>query len=151
MAALPDLLTIGYEGTTLPSVLTSLRDAGTELLIDVRAVAASRKPGFSKRLLAASLEQAGIGYLHLQALGTPKEGRMAVRAGHPDRMPPIFHTHMQGDRPQAELAHAIATTRTTRACLLCFERDHTTCHRTLVAELIRAETGQPIVHLQAAL
>jgi uncharacterized protein (DUF488 family) len=35
----------------------------------VRAVAASRKPGFSKRQLAASLDQIGIRYLHLQKLG----------------------------------------------------------------------------------
>ena len=151
MAQAPDLLTIGYEGTTLAHVLDMLRAERTELLIDVRAVPSSRKPGFSKRLLAGSLAEAGIDYLHLQALGTPKDGRMAVRAGHPERMPPIFHAHMTGDRPQAELAQAIATARTIRACLLCFERDHKTCHRTLVAEMIHAETGQKIAHLQAAL
>ncbi len=146
-----ELLTIGYEGTTLAHVLDTLRAAGTELLLDVRAVASSRKPGFSKHLLAASLEQAGIGYLHLQGLGTPKEGRLAVRAGHPERMHVIFRAHMKGDRPRAELAQAIAAARDKRACLLCFERDHTTCHRTLVAEMIQAETGQHITPLHAPL
>ncbi len=72
MPQAPPLLTIGYEGTTLANVLAALRAARTELLIDVRAVASSRKPGFSKNLLAGSLADAGIGYLHLQALGTPK-------------------------------------------------------------------------------
>jgi len=145
------LLTIGYEGTTLAHVLDTLREAKAELLIDVRAVASSRKPGFSKNLLAGSLAAAGIDYLHLQGLGTPKEGRMAVRAGHPERMHAIFGAHMTGDRPQAELAQAVAAARGARACLLCFERDHQTCHRSLVAEMVRAETGQKIVHLQAAL
>ncbi|HTC07346.1 MAG TPA: DUF488 domain-containing protein [Acetobacteraceae bacterium] len=141
------LATIGYEGTTVAAVLARLREARVALLIDVRAVAASRKPGFSKRQLAAELDAAGIAYVHLQQLGTPKPGRDAVRSGHPERMVPIYQAHMQGDRPQAELAQAIVLARGTRACLLCFERDHTTCHRTLVAELITAETGQSVMHL----
>jgi uncharacterized protein (DUF488 family) len=148
MAARPlPLATIGYEGTTVAAVLARLREARVALLIDVRAVAASRKPGFSKRQLAAELDAAGIAYVHLQQLGTPKPGRDAVRSGHPERMVPIYQAHMQGDRPQAELAQAIVLARGTRACLLCFERDHTTCHRTLVAELITTETGQSVMHL----
>jgi len=54
---------------------------------------------------------------------------------------------MQGDRAQAELAQAIGLARRARACLLCFERDHRTCHRRLVAEMIVAETGQAVGHL----
>lgn len=142
-----DLLTIGYEGCTIDGVLTTLRDARVDLLIDVRAVAASRKPGFSKRQLAAGLDAAGIRYVHLQGLGTPKPGRDAVRAGHPERMVPIFREHMTSDRALAELAQARVLAREARACLLCFERDHHHCHRRLVAEMITAETGQTTTHL----
>jgi len=143
----PPLQTIGYEGTTIDAVVARLQAAEVALLIDVRAVAASRKPGFSKRQLAAGLDAVGIGYVHLQGLGTPKPGRDAVRAGHPERMVPIFMEHMRGDRAQAELAQAVGMARGTRACLLCFERDHMTCHRRLVAEMIVAETGQEVAHL----
>jgi uncharacterized protein (DUF488 family) len=143
----PDLQTIGYQGSTIDTVIAALTEAGTKLLIDVRAVPLSRKPGFSKRQLAAALDEAGIAYVHLQGLGTPKPGRDAVRAGHPERMVPIFKEHMRSDRAQAELAQAKGLTTERTACLLCFERDHTTCHRTLVAELITAETGQPVRHL----
>ncbi len=144
---MPDLLTIGYEGSSIGQVIETLRAAGAERLLDVRAVAQSRKPGFSKRQLAAALDEAGIAYVHLQGLGTPKAGRDAVRSGHPDRMIPIFEAHMQSDKAQVELAQAKVLTLEKRTCLLCFERDHTTCHRRLVAELIVAETAQPIVHL----
>lgn len=147
MVSAPVLSTIGYEGTTIDVVLAALHAAGVSLLIDVRAVAASRKPGFSKRLLAAGLGEQGIGYLHLQGLGTPKEGRQAVRAGHPERMRVIYAEHMRSDRAQAELARAKSEVRRTHVCLLCFERDHRTCHRTIVAELIAAETGQQVDHL----
>ena len=80
--------------------------AGIGLLIDARAVAASRRPGFSKRLLAGGLAEAGIGYLHLQPLGTPKPGRDAVRRGDVEPMRRIFQAHMQGDRSAAVLAEA---------------------------------------------
>jgi uncharacterized protein (DUF488 family) len=144
---MPKLVTIGYEGTTIDTVLTTLRDAGVGLLIDVRAVPLSRKPGFSKRQLAAALDESGIAYVHLQALGTPKPGRDAVRAGHPERMEVIFRDHMTSDRAQAELAQAKQLACERPACLLCFERDHNTCHRRLVAEMIVAETRQSVVHL----
>lgn len=143
----PALLTIGYEGCTIDGVLDTLRAAGVGLLIDVRAVAASRKPGFSKRQLAAGLDAAGIRYIHLQGLGTPKPGRDAVRAGHPERMEPIFREHMTSDRAQAELGQARVLARDNRACLLCFERDHMHCHRRFVAEMITEETGQATIHL----
>jgi uncharacterized protein (DUF488 family) len=148
---MPDLATIGYEGCTIGGVVDALRESGTKLLIDVRAVPQSRKPGFSKRQLAAALDEAGIAYVHLQGLGTPKPGRDAVRAGHPERMEAIFREHMTSDRAQAELAQAKGLARERPACLLCFERDHRTCHRRLVAEMIAAETGQPVVNLEAKL
>jgi uncharacterized protein (DUF488 family) len=144
-----DLLTIGYEGCTIEAVVIALRAADAGLLIDVRAVPQSRKPGFSKRQLAAGLDEAGIGYVHLQGLGTPKPGRDAVRAGHPERMVPIFMEHMTSGRAQAELAQAKGLAGERRCCLLCFERDHMTCHRRLVAEMIAAETEQSVVHLRA--
>ena len=150
MASPPALFTIGYEASTLPRVLDGLREAGVALLIDVRAVASSRKPGFSKRLLAAGLAEAGIAYVHLQPLGTPKDGRLAVRAGHPETMRRIYRAHMAGDAPRAALARAIALAGDRPACLLCFEHDPAQCHRRLVAEMIAAETGQPVVDLVPA-
>ncbi len=142
-----DLLTIGYEGCTISDVLTALQAAQVTLLLDVRAVPQSRKPGFSKRQLAAGLDEAGIAYVHLQGLGTPKPGRDAVRAGHPERMEAIYREHMTSDRALADLAQAKVLAREQRACLLCFERDPAHCHRRLVADLVSEETGQAVIHL----
>ena len=68
---------IGYEGATQPEIITALKAAGVALLADVRAVPLSRRPGFSKNILANGLREAGIDYLGLKALGTPPEGREA--------------------------------------------------------------------------
>src|SRR6185369_12843167 len=75
------IFTIGYEGSTMPEFLAARRKAGVERVIDVRALPLSRRPGFSKTPLRLALEEAGIEYVHLKALGTPAEGRTAARAG----------------------------------------------------------------------
>ena len=140
------LFTIGYEGSTQPAVIAALREAGVARLIDVRAVPQSRKPGFSKRLLAASVTAAGMQYTHLRALGTPKPGRDAVRHGRPEEMRRIFLEHMQEPAAQAELAQAAALAAEGPVCLLCFEHDPAHCHRTIIAELL----GRVPIHLVAA-
>ncbi len=142
------LATIGYEGATIQRVVDVLRDAGIELLVDVRAVASSRRPGFSKTRLAAHLEEAGIGYLHLRGLGTPAEGRAAARAGRHEEMRRIFGGHLSMPAAQDELdelARIIGTDR--RCCLLCFEADHGHCHRTMVAAAVSSLVPVEIVHL----
>lgn len=145
----PELLTIGYEGCVIGKVIDELRAAGATQLLDVRAVPQSRKPGFSKRLLAASVEQAGMRYVHLRGLGTPKAGRIAARNGDIAGMHAIFEAHMRTDEAQADLANAVSLAAGQRTCLLCFERDHAHCHRSIVAALIGAQTGLPVRHLVA--
>ena len=95
------LFTIGYEKAAPAAVMGELKRAKIDLLVDTRAVAASRRPGFSKRQLAAALDEAGIAYVHLQKLGTPAEGRQAARAGDLDTLWRIYDKHMEKPEPQA--------------------------------------------------
>ena len=139
--------TIGYERAPLDQVIDRLHAGGVELLIDVRAVAASRRAGFSKTMFGASLNAAGIGYTHLRDLGTPKAGRDAARAGRSAEMQAIFREHLATSAAQAALEAAIVAANGKRACLLCYEDDPACCHRTIVAEEISARTGAKIVHL----
>lgn len=137
------LFTIGYEETTPPRLLAALQAAGVTALVDVRALANSRRPGFAKRALAAALEEAGIAYQHVPALGTPAEGRQAVRAGRPEIMHRIFAARLAGVEAQAALAALRDRAQQEPVCLLCLEADHRQCHRTLVAEAV----GLPVRHL----
>jgi uncharacterized protein (DUF488 family) len=135
--------TIGYENATPDRLVAALREAGIATLVDVRAVANSRRPGFAKRALSAAMEEAGIGYLHLPALGTPAAGRQAARSGRPEVMRRIFTAHLAGTEAQAALSGLADQARREPVCLLCLEADPAHCHRTLVAEAI----GLPIRHL----
>lgn len=132
---MPVLFTIGYEGAAQRDVIAALRSAGVAELIDVRAVAASRRAGFAKGALRAGIEEAGIGYRHVRELGTPAEGRAAARAGRSDEMRRVFTAHLA--TPEAETALAGLAARIADGppvCLLCLERDHRHCHRAILAE-----------------
>jgi len=144
------LATIGYEASTLPRIIAALKASRVDVLIDVRAVASSRKAGFSKTLRGGGLEAEGVAYMHLRDLGTPKAGRQAARAGRTDEMHAIFNTHMRTDAAQAALEQAIGASRERRVCLMCFEADWRCCHRTIVADLMIARTGAPVLHLHPA-
>jgi uncharacterized protein (DUF488 family) len=133
------LRTIGYEAATQGAVIAALRAAGVEVLIDVRAVPSSRRAGFSKRLLAASLAEAGIDYVHLRALGTPKPGRQAARAGRHAEMVAIYEAHLADPQAQFELAEALDIARQRASALLCYEADAAHCHRRIVAQRLRAD------------
>lgn len=130
------LYTIGYEGTTQPALIAALKAAGVELLVDVRAVPLSRRPGFSKNILAAGLKAAGIDYLGLKALGTPAAGREAARRKQHDRLAEIY-------AGQLELPEAIVAAEQLKdlvaqkpTALLCFERAPEGCHRRLLADAV---------------
>ena len=142
------LATIGYEGATVDGLLDALREAGVELLVDVRAVASSRRAGFAKTRLAANLAGAGIAYLHLRGLGTPAEGRAAARAGRHEEMHRIFHEHMETLEAQEQLLALAEIVRSgRRACLLCLEADPAHCHRTLVAQALQELVPVKVVDL----
>lgn len=141
------LFTIGYEGKTFAEVADRLTAAGVRLVIDVRAVAASRRPGFSKTALAGGLREAEIDYLHLRALGTPKDGRDAARRGQTALMRDIYAVQLA--TPEAELAfgQAFAAAAGTPSALLCFERDAPHCHRAMIAERLRSRSDFEVVDL----
>src|SRR5690348_5472483 len=151
MNGVAPLFTIGYEQTPANAILDELARARVDLLVDVRAIASSRRPGFSKRQLAAGLDERGIKYLHLRGLGTPKEGRLAARAGNIDRLFDIYEKHLATTQAREELDELTLLARSgQRLCLLCYERDATRCHRQWIAERIHERTGAQVDHLMAA-
>ena len=142
MAKAKKLFTIGYEQTPARAVLDELTEAGVKLLVDVRAVAFSRRPGFSKNQLASGLDERGIGYVHLRGLGTPKEGRLAARAGDYKTLEKIFTKHLKTPQAKEELDELSALVKKSGpVCILCYERDHQHCHRRWIAEIIEDRDG----------
>jgi uncharacterized protein (DUF488 family) len=142
------LYTIGYEKTLLRDVVSTLAAARVATIMDVRDRPISRRPGFSKRQLAAAIEEAGMRYVHLQALGTPPEGRLAGRRREWDRFWGIVEEKLA--RPEAQLAlqEAGEIAEAAPSCLLCYEDDWQICHRRRVAEILAQRHDLAVFHLK---
>jgi len=130
------IFTIGYEGTTVPEFIGALTSAGVERVIDVRALPLSRRPGFSKSPLRAALEEAGIEYVHLKALGTPADGRTAARAGRHADMERIYAGQLELPEAMVQSAQMLELAREKPSALLCMEREPAHCHRTLLLKCV---------------
>jgi uncharacterized protein (DUF488 family) len=116
-----------------------LRQAGVEVLADVRAVPLSRRPGFSKNILAAGLREAGIHYAGFKALGTPAEGRAAARRNDLASLSRIYAGQLDMPEAMAQAAMLQHLARERRTALLCFERAPACCHRSLLAQALFAD------------
>jgi uncharacterized protein (DUF488 family) len=139
------IYTIGYEGATMAEFLAALKAAGVTRVIDVRALPLSRRPGFSKSPLNAALNEVGIEYVHLKALGTPADGRSAARAGKQKDLERIY-------AGQLELPEAIVQVEQMRelaaenpSALLCYEREPAQCHRSLLLNAVASDAD--VTHL----
>jgi uncharacterized protein (DUF488 family) len=142
-----ELWTIGYEKASQAEVLATLAAAGVRRVIDVRDRPLSRRAGFSKRQLQAGLESQGIQYVHLQALGTPPEGREANRLRQWPRFWEIVETKLASAEAEHALEQAAALAQEAPSCLLCYEADWHICHRKRVAELLAQRHGFALRHL----
>ncbi len=143
-----DLFTIGYEKASQAEVLAALKRAGVATLVDVRDLPLSRRAGFSKRQLAASVEEAGMAYVHLKGLGTPKEGRVANKQRDWPKFWSIVDRQLATPAAELDLLRAADIARGAPACLLCFEADHRICHRVRVGEILERRGGFAVHHLR---
>ena len=140
------LYTFGYEGLNLDTFIDRLKEAGVRQIVDVREYPLSRKKGFSKNALSAALAAHGIEYVHIAALGCPKEIRQRFKLdadwGTYERS---FCRYL---KTQSEAVHELArVAKRETACLLCFEADYNKCHRSLVARAALACGAPHLVHL----
>jgi uncharacterized protein (DUF488 family) len=143
------VFTIGYEGRIADGFIKDLVGSGVQILVDVREIPISRKPGFSKSALSELARKAGIEYLHIRALGSPRRSRRKLKeSGDFEAFVREYADHLRDNgRHLVELLELIGTGR--RTAIMCFERDHTQCHRSLLvgALLDEADAEFEVYHL----
>ena len=140
--------TIGYEGCDLDAFARTLVEAEVRHVLDIRDRPISRKPGFSKNLLSSKLASLAIGYTHIKALGDPKPGRDAMRAGRKADFLSIFNAHIDLPEGHAGLESASRIAVKQHSVLLCFESDHECCHRLIVANRMAQLSSLKVRHLK---
>ena len=136
---MPTLFTIGYEQATQAAVVSALREAGVEVLADIRYLPLSRRPGFSKSSLRTAVEEAGIAYRHFKQLGTPEEGRNAARRGDHATMSRVYAGQLELPEAMAQMAELRDLAGDKRVALLCYERNAAECHRSLLFDALFAD------------
>jgi uncharacterized protein (DUF488 family) len=143
------ILTIGYQGVSLDNFLNTLKSASVQLLLDIRELPISRRKGFSKSALCAALEATGIGYVHERALGSPRAIRHQLREdGDLTRFFSDFREYLTTQRA---LLDSLAHTTTGAMALMCYERDHAECHRSVVAAALAKRARASVQHLSVPL
>ena len=133
------IVSIGYQGRSVQELVEECVTAGVTVVADVGLTPLSRKPGLSKSKLGATLETAGIGYVHLPSLGNPRDNRESFgSATDRERGRSRFRSLLHLDGPAKALSYLAELAQTERVALLCFERDALQCHRQVLTEELSA-------------
>lgn len=140
------LHTIGYQQRDGIELVRALVAARVEFLVDIRAVPMSRKPDFRKARLTAYLEEAGIRYVGMPGLGTPKflRDKLAADKNYGEFFE-RFRYHLESVQAQVDSLARLADRK--RVSLMCFERNPLECHRLAVADRISQIITSPVLHL----
>ncbi|HEY5879041.1 MAG TPA: DUF488 domain-containing protein [Nakamurella sp.] len=156
------MVTIGVYGFTAGTFLDRLTDGGVGLLLDLRQRRGVRGPDYSwanSARLQRALRAADFGYRHLKELapttelrqvqyreddrqGVGKRNRIVLAPEYAERYTREILEPFDLGALVAELPDDSAT------ALLCVERDPEACHRSLVAERLRAAHGLPVTDLR---
>ena len=86
-------------------------------------------------------------YVHLKALGTPPEGRLADRRREWDRFWRIVEEKLASAEAELDLQQAAEIAEAAPSCLLCYEADWRVCHRRRIAEILVQRNGFAVRHL----
>ena len=131
------LFTLGYQGLGIDQYAQILQQAGVTLVIDVRETPWSHKRDFVKNAFQSSLAEKGIGYLHLKTAGNPKAIRSAAKST-AECLSQYSSFLEENPTGRDDIARAILDAEKTNAqvCLTCFERNHTECHRSILASAL---------------
>jgi uncharacterized protein (DUF488 family) len=139
------LFTIGYQGARLEQVVASLAAARVSVLVDTRETPMSRRVEFRQRALASALDEVGILYVSVRALGAPKPLR-AIAADDWAGFAAGYRARLSLVRE--ELERLVPLVASKRVCLLCFEADPQACHRSLLTHEIQRLLDVSAVHLR---
>ena len=142
--------TLGYQGLSIEHYLRALRDAGVEMVIDVRENAWSQRSEYIGSLLKRSLADAGIMYQHWKMLGNPAANRKsALNASQCLRR---YRAYLNDDSRALNLLLAKIEDewhRDRKVSLTCYENNPVDCHRSVIVdELKRLRQEIVVVNLE---
>jgi uncharacterized protein (DUF488 family) len=142
MADPVEVFTIGHSTHPIEEFLRMLEANRIQRLVDIRTVPGSRhNPQFGEKALAASMDEAGIDYQRLKALGglrhTPA-GAPTVNGAWRNRSFRDYADYMQTPEFAAGIDELLALAANQRVAIMCAEAVPWRCHRSLVGDALLA-------------
>ena len=141
--------TIGHSTRTIEEFIGALHANGIKLVADVRLLPGSKRyPQFNKEEVARSLREDGIGYEHFPELGGRRKARKDSRnTAWRNESFRGYADHME----TAEFANGIArlqqmADRDGATAIMCAEAVWWKCHRSLIADYLKAD-GVAVIHI----
>lgn len=132
--------TVGHSTRTLAELFDLLTAHAIAVLVDVRSFPGSRRyPHFNKERLAVSVPAAGIEYVHLRDLGGRRKGNKDSR--NTAWRHPAFRSYadyMETGSFTQGIDQLERVARAARACFLCSEAVWWRCHRSMIADHLKA-------------
>jgi Protein of unknown function, DUF488 len=144
----PPILTIGHSTRPIDEFIELLRQHGVERLVDIRTIPRSRRnPQFNSEALAKSLEDKGIGYVHLKELGGLRHPRHdSINTGWRNDGFRGYADYMQTAEFEEALRRLLELCEGKRCAAMCAEAVPWRCHRSLLADALVAR-GIPVEHI----
>jgi len=147
----PVVFTIGHSTRTLEQFLSLLKAHGVKRLVDVRTLPRSRhNPQYNREVLPRSLEDAGIGYTHMPALGGLRHaGKNSPNTGWRNSSFRGFADYMQSQEFESALEELVELAEERQVALMCAEAVPWRCHRSLIADALLVRQI-PTEHIMSA-
>lgn len=131
------LFTLGYEKKSIDLYLDKLKENNIFMVIDVRNNPHSRKYGFSKRLLAKFVKFVGAEYTHLPKLGVPPQLRRELDDDEAySNLFKYYEAKILSHQTKSLNMLKNILQQKKRVALTCFEADHRSCHRSILAKYL---------------
>ena len=145
------LWTVGHSTDPIDEFVRTIRAHGVTVIADVRRFPASRRhPQFGQEAMRTSLAAAHIAYDHFPDLGGRRHPRkdshntawrLDAFRGYAD--------YMETAPFEQGISRLLAVAERHRVALLCAERVWWSCHRALIADLLKSH-GHEVLHILSA-
>lgn len=128
------IFSIGHSNRSIAEFIAILQSFGIGTLADIRTMPASKYcPQFNKAELSASLQAAGILYIHMPQLGGKREGG--------------FRPHMETKGFEVSIERLEDAAKNIRLAYMCAEAHWTHCHRSLISGYLHGK-GWEVIHIK---
>jgi uncharacterized protein (DUF488 family) len=140
--------TIGHSTRTAEKFSEILLAHEIKVLVDVRSFPGSRRlPQFNKAELAESLSSMGIEYRHEPRLGGRRKPRAdSHNTAWKNASFRAYADHMESEEFQRGVEELLEIAASERTTVMCAEAVWWRCHRSLIADYLKAE-GHTVLHI----